>query len=96
MAPKIDDRIAGLESRLKELKAEQARIDARKRALAAKRSRQEDTRRKILVGALVLARVEQGQLPESEFQTWLDVALTRADDRALFDLPIRPTADSQR
>jgi hypothetical protein len=87
MMQKIDDRIAGLESKLKELKAEQARIDARKRALAAKRSRQEDTRRKILVGALVLARVEQGQLPESEFRTWLDAALTRAEDRALFELP---------
>jgi hypothetical protein len=87
MAPKIDDRIAGLESKLKELKAAQARIDARRRALAAKRSRQEDTRRKILVGALVLARVEQGHLPETEFRTWLDAALTRAEDRALFELP---------
>jgi len=44
-------------------------------------------RRKVLVGAIVLARVDQGLLPELELRTWLDAALTRADDRALFDLP---------
>jgi hypothetical protein len=41
---------------------------------------------------LVLARVEQGQLPESDFRTWLDAALIRAEDRALFELPIRASS----
>ena len=50
--------------------------------------RRDDTRRKILAGAIVLARVEQGQISESEFRGWLDTALTRPDDRALFDLPV--------
>jgi hypothetical protein len=85
---KLDERISSLETRLQQLKVRQARIEARKRALSQRRSRKEDTRRKILVGAIVLTRVEQGLLPESELRTWLDAALSRADDRALFDLPV--------
>jgi hypothetical protein len=42
----------------------------------------------MLPGAIVFARVEQGQLPASELNTWLDAALTRADDQALFNLPV--------
>jgi hypothetical protein len=38
------------------------------------------------VGALVLARVQQGRISEGELRGWLDEALTRADDRALFGL----------
>jgi hypothetical protein len=85
---KLDERISSLETRLKQLKNRQARLEARKRALASRRSRQDDTRRKILVGAIVLTRVDQGLLAESELRTWLDAALTRLDDRALFDLPV--------
>jgi hypothetical protein len=89
--PKLDERISGLEAKLKQLKTRQARIDARKRALVSSRARKDDTRRKILAGAIVLARVEQGQIPKEEFRAWLDAALTRADDRALFALPVRNT-----
>lgn len=85
--PKIDERIATLETKLKQLKTRQARLEARKKALASKRARQDDTRRKMLAGAIVLTRVEQGKLAREEFRTWLDAALTRSDDRALFDLP---------
>ena len=85
---KLDERISSLETRLKQLKTRQVRLEARKRALASRRARQDDTRRKILVGAIVLTRVEHGKLPESELRSWLDAALTRPDDRALFDLPV--------
>ncbi len=84
--PKLDERIGALETKLAQLKAHQARIDARKRALLARRTRQDDTRRKILAGAIVLAKVDQGVLPEAEFRAWLDAALTRPQDRALFGL----------
>jgi hypothetical protein len=46
----------------------------------------DDTRRKILVGAIVLAKVEQGVLEESVLRGWLKGGLTRPDDRALFGL----------
>jgi hypothetical protein len=86
MALKIDERIAGLEEKLKQLRTRQARLEARKRTLASRRARRDDTRRKILVGAVVLAKVDQGVLEDSVLRGWLDGALTRADDRALFGL----------
>ena len=89
MTGKLDDRIAGLEERLRQLKARQARAEARQRALLSRRARKDDTRRKILAGALVLAKVAAGELEAKRFREWLDQALTRADDRALFELPVR-------
>jgi hypothetical protein len=97
MATKLEDRIQKQEQRLSELKARQARIEARRRTLASRRARQDDTRRKILVGAIVLARVDQGRIPETDLRKWLDEALTRADDRALFGLqPIEPAPKPAR
>ncbi|HEX3837720.1 MAG TPA: mobilization protein [Steroidobacteraceae bacterium] len=86
MTPKIDERIAGLEEKLKQLKTRQARAEARQRALLSRRARKDDTRRKILVGAVVLAKVNQGVLEGSVLNGWLDGALSRAEDRALFGL----------
>lgn len=86
MAAKIDEKILTLEERLKQLKAKQQRVAARKRTLESRRTRRDDTRRKILVGAIVLAKVEQGVIKESQLQGWLDGALTRPEDRALFCL----------
>jgi hypothetical protein len=87
--PKVEERIATLESRLKELKAKQAQVNARRRATELRRERRDEVRRKILVGAIVLGRVERGEIKESELRHWLDEALSRDDDRALFELPAR-------
>jgi hypothetical protein len=87
--PKLDERIATLQERLQQLKAQQQRSAARQKAIESRRQRKEDTRRKILVGAVVLARIEQGRFPEADLRAWLDETLTRADDRALFELPDR-------
>ncbi|MGH7119963.1 MAG: hypothetical protein ACREFP_13390 [Acetobacteraceae bacterium] len=65
---KLDERIAGLEAKLRQLKTRQVRIEARKKALASRRVRKDDTRRNILAGAIVMARVEQGKIPEAEFR----------------------------
>ena len=86
MAAKLDERITGLEEKLKQLRTRQQRIEARKRALLSRRERAADTRRKILVGAIVLAKVEQGELEAARLRAWLDQALTRKDDRELFGL----------
>lgn len=59
---------------------------ARARAADKKRQRSEDTRRKILVGAVILAKVEHGEWPKERLRELMDKALTRADDRALFGL----------
>lgn len=86
----IDERIAALESRLRQEKARKQQIEARKRAIESKRKRSEDTRRKILVGAAILTKVERGEWPQDKLLAVLDTFLIRADDRTLFDLPIDP------
>jgi hypothetical protein len=85
----IGERIETLEGRLRQLRAKQQRIEARRRSVESRRTRRADTRRKILVGAIVLAKVEQGVIQESVLRGWLEGALTRADDRALFGLKAR-------
>ena len=78
--------IAQLEERLRQLKAREQAVEARRRTLESRRQRKDDTRRKILVGAVVLARVERGEIAETELRRWLDQALVRQDDRGLFGL----------
>ena len=83
----IEERIAALETKLKQEKAKKQKIEALKRAAESKAKRSIDTRRKILVGAAILAKVERGEWPQDKLLALLDASLTRADDRALFDLP---------
>ena len=85
----ISGQIDALEQRLKQLKAKQQRSEARRRSLESRRTRRDDLRRKILVGAVVLAKVEQGGLQQATLDEWLDAALTRVDDRELFGLAPR-------
>lgn len=87
--PKLDEQISTLQEKLTQLKLRQQRLDARKRAIDALRERKAATRRKILVGGMVLTKVQRGEIDEEQFRGWLDQALTRADDRALFGLPLR-------
>lgn len=83
----MDEKIAALEQRLQQMKTHQQRIEARKRTLASRRARKDNTRRKILIGAIVQAKIAQGEFAESTLRHWLDKALVRSDDRELFELP---------
>jgi Conjugal transfer protein TraD len=85
--PKLDDQISTLQERLQLLKLRQQNLEARKRAGQALRERKAATRRKILVGGVVLTKVQLGEIDPQQLLGWLNQALTRADDRALFDLP---------
>ena len=82
----IDDTIATLETKLKQAKARKQQLEARKRAMDSKKNRANDTRRKILVGAAILAKVERGEWPKARLLDMMSQTLTRLDDRALFDL----------
>jgi septal ring factor EnvC (AmiA/AmiB activator) len=84
----IENTIASLEAKLKQAKAKKQQIEARKRALETKEERAKDTRRKILVGAAILAKVERGEWPKDRLLAVLDSSLTRPDDRLLFNLRI--------
>jgi hypothetical protein len=92
--PKLDEQIATLEERLKQLKLRQQRSDARRRALEVQRERKAETRRRILVGTVVMAKVQEGQMDRAQLQGWLDQALTRAEDRALFGLAPREAPEA--
>jgi len=84
--PKVSEkeRIAALELRLKQLKVVQQRKEAKARSVALHRTRREELRRKILVGAVVLAKVENGSLDEKILKQWLHPAISKPEDRALF------------
>lgn len=91
MAAGIEDKIKALEEKLKQAKAQKAKIEARKKAIEAKVQRSQDTRRKVLAGAMVLEMMERDEATRQRFMERLDKYLTRADDRALFNLQVMPT-----
>ena len=93
--PTLEERVAAAREKLKTLEERQKRADARKKSLESKQTRKADTRRKILVGAIVLARVDQGRIEEAVLRGWMDEALTRADDRELFGLAVLPARPTQ-
>jgi len=61
-------------------------IEARKVQALIKGKRSDDTRRKILAGAMTLEISERDQEARQRFIKQMDKYLTRVDDRALFDL----------
>jgi hypothetical protein len=87
---KSQSRIRAIDDRLTRLRAERERLAAR----VSHTERKRDTRRKILVGASILAAVEHGGVPvfrdSRELLEWLDARLTRPQDRAVFDFARRP------
>lgn len=86
--PKVSEkeRIAALEAKLKQLKVVQQRKEAWARTVETRRTRREEMRRKVLVGAVVLAKVETGEIDENTLRQWMHPTLTKAEDRALFGL----------
>ncbi|WP_258001226.1 hypothetical protein [Janthinobacterium sp. ROICE36] len=83
---KAQQRVKDLEEKLKLAKALKQKVEARAKAAESKQKRAADTRRKILVGAAILAKVERGEWPKDKMLEMMSQQLTRDDDRALFDL----------
>src|SRR3954447_19440696 len=95
-----------MQDRLASLREKKARIDARLKALELqerKRKRRDDTRRKIIAGALALEHAETHGEDDPAFAATLARLLnrfvTRPQDRDLFGLPERdsePANDFQQ
>jgi hypothetical protein len=85
----LDAKIEQKRLRLAQLKARQQLVENRLRYVAGKQARRDDTRRKILIGAVILAKIERKEFDEKRLRAMLDEALTRSDDRALFGLSKR-------
>jgi hypothetical protein len=79
-------RIEAKRLKLEQLKVRQQRLENRIRYLASRQARRDDTRRKILIGAVILAKIERGEFDEKKLRAMLNSALTRKDDRDLFGL----------
>jgi hypothetical protein len=73
-------KLASLQQRKESL---ESRISDLKRA-AANAARRDDARRKVLLGAAVLAAIDAGKTPPAPFVALLDRFLTRPGDRAVF------------
>ncbi|MFT0534463.1 mobilization protein [Castellaniella hirudinis] len=86
----IDDTIESLKERLKQAQARKQKAEALKRATDQKRTKKQDDKRKILVGAAILAKVERGEWPADKMREMMNTFLTRPAERALFDLPEKP------
>ena len=91
----IESRIEMAKKKLKQLNAQKQQLEARKRTGESKRKRTDDTRRKILIGAAILAKVEHGEWTEGRLLEMMRTTLTRPDDLALFGitLPTLPEKD---
>ncbi len=76
-------RLEQLLKKQEELKA-QIRKEKNKLVLA---ERKKDTRRQILLGALMMELMKKGELDEKKIMKRLDSFLTKELDRQLFDLP---------
>ncbi len=84
------------QNKLAALTAKRDQINARIQALKAKeqaQKRKEDTRRKVLIGAVVLKMLKTGEMPKERLTAMLDKNLDSDRDRMLFDLPPKQDGD---
>ncbi len=81
-----------MSSRLEQLLKKQEELKAQIRKEKNKLSqaeRKKDTRRKILLGALMMEMMKKRELDEKKIMKKLDGFLTRDTDRKLFDFPLK-------
>ncbi len=89
MAKKTEaEKLAELEARKKALEAQMQAIQVRQK----ERLHKADSRRKVLVGAAVLAEAEKNPAAKQRLMALLDRYLSRPVDREVFDLAAKPTA----
>jgi hypothetical protein len=91
MAASIEERIKLLETKLKQAKALAAKKTAAERTRIESEKRRSETRKRVLIGAFVIAQLERTSIDASQlefagksFGDWL----TRDDERALFGLSV--------
>jgi hypothetical protein len=81
----LDEKLRQAKERVERLEAQKQKREARMRAKKNKEERAKDTRRKVLLGAIVLGKLTRGEWTQVQLAE-LTKELTRDDDRALFGL----------
>lgn len=87
----ISATIASLEDQISRKRADQAKAssalkEARKRTAEGNIKYSNDTRKKILAGAVILGCLERGEIDRSFFKELMSKNLTRQSDRDLFGI----------
>ena len=83
-----------LDELLKKKEQLNTRIQQEKNKLSQKK-RKEDTRRKILLGSLMIQMIKTGELDEEKINQRLSEFLTKDIDQKLFTLPLNKTSISE-
>jgi hypothetical protein len=86
VAQNLADQIQKQTEKLNALKARKQAIVARAKTLDSKKTRAEDTRKKVLIGAAVLAQIENNPEAQERTKQMMDKFLIRNNDRKLFEL----------
>lgn len=81
----LEERLAQIKAREERLRRERGRLQAR----LSSEERKRDTRRKILLGSLVLARLDSEPALRALMERELPGFLTRPEDRRLFEGIVR-------
>lgn len=92
MAKTTKDRLADLIKKEAELKAQIQAIKARE----SEEERKRDTRRKILIGGVVLSKVKRGEWNQEKLQALLNNELKADRDRELFGLPLLASNEAKQ
>ena len=88
-----------MKSKLEQLLRKQEELKAQIRQEKNKldqAERKKDTRRKILLGALMMDMMKKGELDEKKIMKQLDSFLTKETDRKLFNFPTLTKENSRR
>jgi hypothetical protein len=89
---KLDESIAGQRKKLEQLKARKQALEARQNTRLKGEERRRDTRRKVLLGAMLLEQMQRDENVQRNLSAQLDAFLVREQDRALFGLSPRAVA----
>ena len=74
---------------LEKLTKQREQLNAKIQAVKTKKARQDrkdDTRRKVLIGSVVMKMVREGEMPQERLTQLLDKHLEKEADRTLFKL----------
>jgi len=85
-------------TKIEKLKEQKARIEARIRDAKNREkeaARKQDTRRKVILGGVILKRLKQGLLNEEEVNRWIKEDVTRKADLALFGIEEKAESESE-
>ena len=86
----IEERIKAQKEKLKQLKALKQKQEALTKTKQSKQERAVDTRKKILIGAMMLEHMGKNEATQANIIGKLTAYLTRKDDRELFGLEPLP------